>query len=112
MSDSRPELNSPVPSTGIGRSRSARDQTPDQQFWHLWRQGRRPDLRTFLTGQGVHAPAQVAGVVAIDQYERWLAGERIAAEDYLALLPPGPEADQAGCDIVYGEYLLPEQLGE
>src|ERR1700733_6481962 len=89
MSDSRSELNSPVPNTGVGRSRSARDQTPDQQFWHLWRQGRRPDLRTFLTGQG-----------------------GIAAEDYLALRPPGPESDQAGCDIVYGEYLLREQLGE
>jgi hypothetical protein len=53
-----------------------------------------------------------AAVIAIDQYERWLVGDRVPAEDYLALLPQGVGLDQAGCDIVYGEYLLREQLGE
>ena len=67
-------------------------------------------LRT--TDRSVTDPPQIAAVVSIDQYERWLVGDRVAAEDYLALLPPGPDVDQAACDIVYGEFLLREQLGE
>jgi serine/threonine protein kinase len=91
---------------------AGREQPPDQQFWQLWRQGRPPDLRAFLTARSLLDPEQVAAVISIDQYERWLAGERIPAEDYLALLPAGPDADQAGCDVIYGEFLLREQLGE
>jgi serine/threonine protein kinase len=90
----------------------AREGAPDQQFWRLWRQGRRPDLRSFLSRQGALTPPEVASVVAIDQYERWLAGDRVRAEDYLGLLPAGPDSDQAACDVIYGEYLLREQLGE
>jgi serine/threonine protein kinase len=55
---------------------------------------------------------QVASVISIDQYERWLAGERVRAEVYIAELPAGPEFEQAACDIIYGEFLLREQLGE
>jgi WD40 repeat protein len=89
-------------------------QAADQQFWHLWRQGRRPELRAFLAERKELTPSQVAAVIAIDQYERWLAGERVPAESYVALLPPGPRPDveQAACDVIYGEYLLREQLGE
>src|SRR5262249_57810065 len=47
----------------------------------------------------------------VDQYEGWSRGEEAPAEEYLALLPQGEGRDQAACDIVYGEYLLLEQLG-
>src|ERR1700722_2575192 len=97
----------------LGRPRTnAREQAPDQQFWQLWRQGRPPDLRAFLNARALHDPPQVAAIVAVDQYERWRTGDRIQAEDYLALLPIGPDTDQAACDVIYGEYLLREQLGE
>jgi tRNA A-37 threonylcarbamoyl transferase component Bud32 len=99
--------------TGSPHARpSRRDRSADQQYWHLWRQGQRPDLRGFLAERTGLSPDEVASVVAIDQYERWLAGERVPAEHYLSLLPAAPGCDQAGCDIVYGEYLLREQLGE
>jgi hypothetical protein len=91
---------------------SARPAAPDQLFFRLWQQGGRPDLRSFLSGQGALSPSQAAAVISIDQFERWRCGERVRAEDYLALLPDGPDADQAACDVVYGEYLLREQLGE
>jgi len=91
---------------------SRRGLLPEQQYWHLWRQGRQPDLARFLKERAALSPDQVAAVVAIDQYERWLIGERIPAEDYLPLLPEGEGHDQAACDIIYGEYLLREQLGE
>src|SRR5262249_50829256 len=48
----------------------------------------------------------------IDQYERWRAGERVPAEEYLPLIGEGPSLEEAGCDVVYGEFLLREQLGE
>jgi WD40 repeat protein len=91
---------------------TSRDRHSDQQYWQLWRQGQRPDLRGFLAGRPGLSPAEVASVIAIDQYERWLAGDRVPAEQYLTLLPPAPGLEQASCDIVYGEYLLREQLGE
>src|SRR5262249_20087984 len=97
---------------GPATRHSSRAPTPDQQFWQLWRQGQRPDLAAFLAGRPGLSPADVAGVIAIDQFERWLAGDRVPAEQYLALLPAGPEHDQAACDVIYGEYLLREQLGE
>jgi hypothetical protein len=91
---------------------SVREQTPDQQFWQLWRKGQRPDLVAFLAARPGLSAAAVAAVLAIDQYERWMAGDRAPAEWYLALLPEDPQRDQAACDVVYGEFLLREQLGE
>jgi WD40 repeat protein len=98
--------------TGLPSRQAARELAPDQQYWQLWRQGREPELRAFLSAHRTLNPAQVATVVAVDQYQRWLSGERIQAEDYLSLLPSGPDADQAACDVIYGEYLLREQFGE
>src|SRR5262245_50676038 len=95
-----------------GSRLASRELTPDQLFWQLWRQGKRPDLAGFLAGRPGLSPAQAAAVIAIDQYERWLAGQRVRAEEYLALLPEGADRDQAACDVIYGEYLLREQLGE
>jgi serine/threonine protein kinase len=90
----------------------ARDLTPEQQFWQLWRQGRRPRLPDFLAARPALSPAEAAAVIAVDQYERWSAGERVDAEDYLKLLPEGRDRDQAVCDVIWGEYLLRDQLGE
>jgi WD40 repeat protein len=91
---------------------TAKEPTPEQRFWQLWRQGRRPDLTSFLAGYPRLSPEQAAAVIAIDQYERWQTGERILAEEYLPLVPAGADHDQAACDIVYGEYLVREERGE
>ncbi|MGL4554136.1 MAG: WD40 repeat domain-containing serine/threonine protein kinase [Gemmataceae bacterium] len=88
------------------------DLTPEQRLWQLWRQGRGPDVRAFLANCPGLAQADVVAVISVDQYERWQRGERPLAEDYIALIPPGPGRDQAACDVVYGEYLMREQLGE
>jgi serine/threonine protein kinase len=98
--------------TGLPSRQAAREQAPEQHYWQLWRQGRAPDLRAFLTLHKVKGAEQIATIVAVDQYQRWLAGQRVSAEQYLTLLPSGPETDQAACDIIYGEYLLREQFGE
>src|SRR3954451_12585230 len=90
---------------------SARPQTADQRYWQLWRSGRRPDLATFLAGLADATPADVASVVAIDQYERWMAGDRVSAESDLKLLPGGEGREQAACDAAYGESLLGVRRG-
>jgi serine/threonine-protein kinase len=85
---------------------------PARQLWLLWRAGQRPDLGAFLAGAGPLTAAQAAAVLRVDQRERWLAGERVPAEDYLRRFRElHADADYA-LDLVYGEYLLREELGE
>lgn len=88
------------------------DETPEQLLGRLWNDGQCPDLDGFLATQGPLTPTQLAALTCVDQYERWLRGERPLAEDYLSKLPIGPEWDEEVCDIVYSEYILREQLGE
>jgi hypothetical protein len=81
-------------------------------YWGLWRVGPPPDLRAFLASRPGLSPEEAAAVIGIDQLERWRLGQRILAEEYLPLLGDGPGLDQAAGDVVYGEFLLREQLGE
>src|SRR5579871_3430456 len=85
---------------------------PDQDLWQLWRQGQRPDVHAFLASAGILSPAQVAAVLAVDQRERWQSGERIPAEIYLQLYPLLQEDGEKALELVYGEFLLREELGE
>src|SRR5262249_36313553 len=74
----------------------------------LWRQGRRPDPTRLLAEAGLAAPAQVAAVLAADQWQRWHAGERVRAEDYLARHPAVAADPAAAMLLVYGQVLLGE----
>jgi hypothetical protein len=83
---------------------------PDGQLEELWRQGQRPDVRAFLAG--VSSLAGVVGVLAVDQRQRWQRGERVPVEAYLQLYP-GLEVDaEKALELIYGEFLLREELGE
>jgi serine/threonine protein kinase len=88
------------------------DPTPEQRLWHLWRQGNAPSLREVLSQFPDATPSQITAAIGVDQYERWQRGERPLAEEYLPLLPPGPDFSQAACDVIYGEFLMREQLGQ
>jgi eukaryotic-like serine/threonine-protein kinase len=85
---------------------------PAHHLWSLWRQGLRPDLRDFLSDAGQLTPAQLAAVLLIDQRERWLDGERVAAETYLELYPDLHADAEFVVEVAYGEFLLREELGE
>jgi serine/threonine protein kinase len=99
-----------------GATPYATDDTPHEgparQLWNLWRQGRRPDLADFLGRAGELTLLELVALLRIDQRERWLAGERIPAETYLAEHPSLRANPELALDLVYGEYLLREQLGE
>jgi serine/threonine protein kinase len=87
-------------------------ETPEQVLWKLWRQGHRPELRAFVEQQGPLSVASLADLILIDQHERWSLGERVPVEDYFHRWPQLVEDDERACDLIYGEFLLREQLGE
>jgi tRNA A-37 threonylcarbamoyl transferase component Bud32 len=83
-----------------------------RQLESLWGRGRRPDPDALLAAAGVAAPASVAAVLAVDQWRRWHAGERPAAEDYLARHTAVAADPACALQVVYGEFLVREELGE
>src|SRR5439155_18350856 len=85
---------------------------PVQQLWLLWRQGQRADVRQFLDRAGPLTPPQVAAVLLVDQRERWLIGERLPAESYLPLYPTLQTDLEYAVELIYGEFLLRQELGE
>ena len=68
-------------------------------------------MRSF-TRAGALSPSELARVLRIDQSERWRLGQRIPATAYLndhQALMADPEA---AFELIYGEFLLREDLGE
>ena len=84
---------------------------PAVRFSDLWRKGQKPDVRAFLRDAGSLKPADIIAVLCVDQWERWQAGERVPAEAHLQMAPALIGSDPA-FDLVYGEFLLREELGE
>jgi tetratricopeptide (TPR) repeat protein len=50
--------------------------------------------------------------VCDDQLKRWRAGQRIPAESYLARYPSLQESGESALELIYGEFLMREELGE
>jgi WD40 repeat protein/tRNA A-37 threonylcarbamoyl transferase component Bud32 len=78
----------------------------------LWQHGHRPDVHQFLADCGTLAAAELAAVLGIDQWQRWHAGERVPAEQYLDRYPALQATPELALDLVYGEFLVREELGE
>jgi tetratricopeptide (TPR) repeat protein len=78
----------------------------------LWDRGEQPDPHAFLAAAGVSSPGEVAAALAVDQWRRWHAGQRVPADDYLARHPAVAADPACALMLVYGEYLVREDLGE
>src|SRR5438067_2364502 len=85
---------------------------PAGQLEELWRRGQRPAVEPFLTRIGRLAPGQLVAVLRVDQYWRWQAGERVLAEVYLEQHAARLTDLEDVLELIYGEYLLREELGE
>jgi WD40 repeat protein len=85
---------------------------PEEQLRQLWRQGHRPDVWQFLAPLGDVAPAALVAVLAVDQRQRWQAGERVPAETYLERCAALAADVERALELVYGEFLLREDRGE
>jgi hypothetical protein len=84
---------------------------PAGQLLLLWQAGQRPDLGQFLAAAGALTPQQLAGVLRIDQRQRWLAGEHVPAEEYLERYPALRADSECALELIYGEFLLREGSG-
>jgi formylglycine-generating enzyme required for sulfatase activity/tRNA A-37 threonylcarbamoyl transferase component Bud32 len=85
---------------------------PEEQLRRLWQRDERPDVWRFLAPLGDLPPAVLVAVLAIDQQQRWQHGERVPAEDYLRRCPVLAADIERALELVYGEFLLREALGE
>src|SRR6516162_3565622 len=85
---------------------------PAQDLWLRWRRGERPDVGAFLAGLGGLSPTRLAAVLRVDQRERWAIGERVPAADYLREFPALRADPEAAIEVIYGEFLIRERLGE
>jgi eukaryotic-like serine/threonine-protein kinase len=55
---------------------------------------------------------RLVDVLCADQLRRWRAGERVPVEAYLKLHPTLRENDESLFELIYGEFLVREALGE
>src|SRR6516225_8883006 len=78
----------------------------------LWHEGPRPEVRQFVSAAGPLSSQDLAAVLRVDQRERWLRGERLPAETYLEWFSPLRGDAERAVELIYGEYLLREHLGE
>jgi WD40 repeat protein/serine/threonine protein kinase len=84
---------------------------PSAAAENTWRGGKHSP--SFPPAELTGAPvSRVVEVLRADQRDRWRAGERVPAEVYLALHPALQRDSKAGFELVFGEILLREQLGE
>jgi hypothetical protein len=83
-----------------------------QQLWQRWRKGQGPTLQEVLAHAGALTAAQLAVALAAEQYQNWQQGKRTPAEAYLHQFPVLSLDEDAACDLVYGELLLRQELGE
>src|SRR6185369_304362 len=101
-----------TPTSSLNRSRDAVPSAVAEQLRQQWREGRQPDVRTFLADQAEVSLAELTEVLRVDQRERWLRGEPIPVEQYLRDFFPLEDSPEHALDLVYAEYLLREELGE
>ena len=83
-----------------------------------WQRGAAPLVEDFLREWSSSectysiSARELVSLVGLDQRERWLRGQRPAAEDYLQRFPQLAADDELALDVIYGEFLLREELGQ
>ena len=65
-----------------------------------------------LAGSATLSQQELVDRLCDDQVKRWRAGQRIPAESYLARHPSLQESGESALELIYGEFLLREELGE
>jgi WD40 repeat protein/serine/threonine protein kinase len=74
--------------------------------------GFKGDLRAWLARVPEVSPAELVEVVQADQQRRWRRGERVPVETYLRLCPALAADAEEVLDLVVGEWLMRQELGE
>jgi WD40 repeat protein len=95
---------------GPDAAESAAD--PALQLYQQWQDGQEPDVQEFLLRAGPLSAAQQIAVLRVDQRERWQRGQGVPAETYLQWCPELAGDPERALELVYGEYVLREELGQ
>jgi hypothetical protein len=77
-----------------------------------WEEGQNPDARQLLCDAGALSMEQVVAVLRVDQCQRWQRGVALPAEEYLGWFPELTGHPERALELVYGEYVLREMLGQ
>jgi tetratricopeptide (TPR) repeat protein/tRNA A-37 threonylcarbamoyl transferase component Bud32 len=85
-------------------------ETPIANLWQRWRQDQCPDFSD--PAEGGPSADQVLALLRFDQCQRWREGVRVPAERYLATYSVLKTDPEQAFVMVYGEFLLRQQLGE
>ena len=101
---------------GSGTERCSTDsgaRRPGPACWELWQQGQRPDLAR-VPGQGRPAAARrpCARCCCVDQCATLAARRARPGRGLPRRRSPRPAMPEAALDVVYGEFLLRDELGE
>ena len=91
---------------------SAEWDDPARRLWSFWRKGQQPRVEDFLAQAGIRDPDRIVAVLRVDQWERCRLGQRIPAETYLEAFPAVRDQPEHVVELVLGEYLLREEIGE
>jgi hypothetical protein len=83
-----------------------------EQLWQRWRQKQGPTLQEVLAHAGELTAAQLALALGAEQHQHWQEGKRTPVEAYLQKYPILSTDEEGACDLVYGEFLLRQELGE
>jgi WD40 repeat protein/tetratricopeptide (TPR) repeat protein len=78
----------------------------------LWRQGQEPRVDDFLAEAGIRDARQILEVLLVDQAERFRLGRGVSAESYLESFPTVRDDPEQAVDLIFGEYLLCEEMGQ
>jgi len=103
--------------TDAGAPRPGGDavQAPDDlalYLWQQWQAGPEPDALGLLRQAGRLTVPQVVAVLRVDQRERWHRNKPLPAEVYLQWCPALAREPESVLELVYGEYVLREELGQ
>ncbi len=70
------------------------------------------DLDSVVMGRRAASPEELLERLCNDQVKRWRDGQRVPAEAYLSKHQTIQDDCEAAFELVYGEFLLREELGE
>jgi tetratricopeptide (TPR) repeat protein len=70
------------------------------------------ELDSVVMGRRAVSPEELLERLCNDQVRRWRDGQRVPAEAYLSMHPTIRDEGEAAFELIYGEFLLREELGE
>ena len=92
-----------------GRHAPGRSTVDDSRVDTMWVQG---GLAPEPADPAALSQQELLDWLCDDQVKRWRTGQRVPAEAYLARYPRVEESAESAVELIYGEFLLREEMGE